>query len=412
MYRLKCDVKSYGWGKVGHESLAAKLAEAGYGFEVDPNTPYAELWMGSHPSGPSFVMQTGKPLSELLTPETVGEKVYKKYGKQLPFLFKVLSINKVLSIQAHPDKPLGKQLHKTNPKEYKDDNHKPEMAVALTEFDALCGFRPVKQIEQFLDSIAPLREFVGEEAVRQFKGTVKQDERKALETLFNELMHKDEKRIQEFTPQLVQLAKSDANKFGGTEYGGKAFSDLIIHLNSQFPDDIGLFVTPFLNYVRLHPGEAVFLRALDPHAYVSGNIIECMAASDNVIRLGFTPKFKDIETLVNNLTYQTADAKSQLTQPVPFAKACGSGETLLYDPPIEEFSILQTKVSPGQKQCIRGINGPSILLVTEGSGILNGDKGDVASISPGFVYFISANFPLTISATSEPVVVYQAFCEI
>ncbi|EPY53747.1 mannose-6-phosphate isomerase [Schizosaccharomyces cryophilus OY26] len=411
MYRLKCQVMDYDWGRVGHDSLAAQFAKNGSGFDVKEDKPYAELWMGSYHSGPSIVMQTGETLDKLLTPETMGQKIYEKYGNQLPFLFKVLSINKVLSLQAHPDKKLGKELHANDPKNYKDDNHKPEMALALTEFQGLCGFRHGEQINSFLKNIPPFREFVGEEAALTFENEYKKNEREALRELFNVLMSNDNDKLEKYAPQLVKFAKDADHEFGGKPFGGHDLSALILRLNGQYPNDIGLFITLLLNHVNLKPGESIFLRALDPHAYIAGNIVECMASSDNVIRSGFTSKFKDKNTLVKNLTYETGSADDQLTRPIPFPKAHGTGKTVVYKPPIEEFNILQTTVAPGQKQSIHDIQGPSILIVVEGNGLLHGENGDIASVAPGFVFFVSANYPLTISSSTKNMVVYQAYCE-
>ncbi|EEB07555.1 mannose-6-phosphate isomerase [Schizosaccharomyces japonicus yFS275] len=411
MFQLKCEAKCYDWGRVGRNSLAANFAEAGSDLIVENDKPYAELWMGSHTSGPSFCKQSGKPLSEILDEKTMGPRIFEVYGKTLPFLFKVLSIEKVLSIQAHPDKQLGKKLHALAPEHYKDDNHKPEMAIALTDFSALCGFRPVEQLIEFLNNIPALNEFVGQEAVDEFFKSYKQDQRAALKNLFNVVMRQSNDRIAQYTDKLVAAAEQNPVDFGGKKFGGNSLANLIVRLNKQFPHDIGLFVTLFLNYVSLRPGQAVFLRALDPHAYVSGNIIECMAASDNVIRVGFTPKYKDVNTLVENLTYQTANAEEQLTIPVPFAGANGEGKTLLYDPPIEEFSILQTVVPNGKKQSVSSIKGPSIVLTTEGNGSIVGKDGSEISLSPGTVVFVSADYDITFTASSD-LTVYQAFCSI
>ncbi|KAF5194996.1 Mannose-6-phosphate isomerase, partial [Thalictrum thalictroides] len=146
--KLRCSVKHYDWGKIGQQSEVARLFSLNSGLEIEADKPYAELWMGTHESGPSFVVESGKTDAEYITlntwisenPSVLGEKVVKVWGNNLPFLFKVLSVAKALSIQAHPDKELARALHTSHPNLYKDDNHKPEMALALTKFEALCGF--------------------------------------------------------------------------------------------------------------------------------------------------------------------------------------------------------------------------------------------------------------------------------
>src|SRR5947209_2900185 len=120
--------------------------------------------MGTHPSLPSKDLETGRTLLDLVSDNQalMSTEISKKYNNKLPFLFKVLSISKALSIQAHPNKKLAEQLHAKDPKNYPDDNHKPEMTIAITPFEGLCGFRPLKEISHFLQTIPPLRELVGE----------------------------------------------------------------------------------------------------------------------------------------------------------------------------------------------------------------------------------------------------------
>lgn len=79
---------------------------------------------------------------------------------------------------------------------------------------------------------------------------------------------------------------------------------LVLRLEKQYPADIGILAALFLNYLRLRPGEALYLGADEPHAYLEGDCIECMATSDNVVRAGLTPKERDVETLCSMLTYK------------------------------------------------------------------------------------------------------------
>src|SRR6195952_5722010 len=131
--------------------------------------------MGTHPSNPSKDVATGRSLLDLVQDNQalMSSAVSKRYEQKLPFLFKVLSINKALSIQAHPNKKLAEQLHAKDPKNYPDDNHKPEMTIAVTPFDGLCGFRPLVEIAHFLATVPSLRKLVGEEQAKKFEETVK-----------------------------------------------------------------------------------------------------------------------------------------------------------------------------------------------------------------------------------------------
>lgn len=242
--------------------------------------------MGTHPSNPSKDVETQRTLLDLVQDNQalMSTKISSKYGNKLPFLFKVLSINKALSIQAHPNKKLAEQLHASDSKNYPDDNHKPEMTIAITPFDGLCGFRPLAEISHFLDNVPSLRTLVGEEQASKFQEAIKGQEtssdqsaeqanKKALQSAFASLMESKPEDVEKHAPELIKQAKEQGDKFagsGGPSNTGKELADLMIRLDGQFPGDIGLFVTFFLNYVKLEVGEAMFLKADDIHAYLSG----------------------------------------------------------------------------------------------------------------------------------------------
>jgi mannose-6-phosphate isomerase len=425
-------------GKPGKTSAAARFASATPSdtFSVQDDKPYAELWMGTHPSNPSRDLTTGRTLLDLVQDNQalMSQEIAQKYAQKLPFLFKVLSINKALSIQAHPNKKLAEQLHQKDAKNYPDDNHKPEMTIAITPFDGLCGFRPLAEIAHFLKNVPSLRRLVGEREAQQFESTVSgqettQDEAKAkenkavLQSAFTALMESTAEDVQKAAPELIQQAKEEASKFAGggvQATSGKQLADLMIRLNGQFPNDIGLFVSFFLNYVELDVGEAMFLKADDIHAYLSGDIIECMASSDNVVRAGFTPKFKDVSTLTSMLTYSYAPIEEQKMAPTdyPYAKLnttaySSQSVVTLYDPPIEEFSVVRSSLnSAGSKVTFEPINGPSIIICTQGAGKIGvGPKEE--EIKEGFVYFVGATAELVLESTDQhPLVAFKAFCEL
>lgn len=233
----------------------------------------------------------------------MSQEISKRYGGKLPFLFKVLSIRKALSIQAHPNKKLAEKLHIKDPKNYPgitasplihpfltrvsaDDNHKPEMTIAVTPFDGLCGFRPLSEIAHFLSHVPSLRNLVGESTAKEFQEAVRGHERsnlsedvlrnkKALQAAFSALMNSEKPAVISAAKALISSAKEDGESFaghGGPSNGGQELADLVVRLNSQFEGDIGLFVLFFLNYVKLEIGEAMFLKADDIHAYLSGGI--------------------------------------------------------------------------------------------------------------------------------------------
>jgi mannose-6-phosphate isomerase len=407
--------------------------------------------MGTHPSNPSKDLATSRSLLDLVQENQVllSPSIAKRFEQRLPFLFKVLSINKALSIQAHPNKKLAEQLHAKDSKNYPDDNHKPEMTIAVTPFEGLCGFRPLEEIRHFLQTVPSLRELVGDEESQGFEeaieghGANEDGKKKALRHAFTSLMESTPEEIARAAKQLIKQAKDEGAKFaggGGESNDGKELADLMIRLNGQFPNDIGLFVTFFLNYVKLEPGEAMFLKADDIHAYISGgklcllslrshnianchhrpDVMECMASSDNVVRAGFTPKFKDVPTLTSMLTYSFAPISEQKMEPVdyPYCKLNpaafkSDSNCLLYDPPIPEFAVLRTELkADGAKVTYDPVEGPSIVICTAGQGkITVGPK--IEDIKEGFVYFVGATAELVVeSATDEPFVTFKAFCEL
>ncbi|ROT37502.1 mannose-6-phosphate isomerase [Sodiomyces alkalinus F11] len=445
LIRLQCGVNSYEWGKKGSESAAARFAAATPtdSLSIQDDKPYAELWMGTHPNNPSKDWATGRALADLVqeNAQLLSSSVIAKYGTQLPFLLKVLSIDKALSIQAHPNKKLAEQLHARDPQNYPDGNHKPEMTIAITPFEGLCGFRPLNEIAHFLRTVEPLRAIVKPHKADEFVSSietsasssaeapsdeVRHHNKTALQHIFASLLSATPDEIKTETANLVALAQNEGENFaaGGTpsSSSGAVLSELVTRLNRQFPDDIGLFVFFFLNYVRLAPGEALFLVADDIHAYLSGDVVECMASSDNVVRAGFTPKFKDVTTLVDMLTYNTAPIEDQKLQPTeyPYATlnraAYSAGSSVaLYDPPIEEFSIVRTVLrGDAAKAIFEPLDGPSIVICTAGRGTI-GVGPTVERISEGHVYFVGSTAELTLQSEGGPddeFITFKAFCEV
>jgi len=444
-----------------------------------------QLWMGTHRNAPSTVFGSDRSLESVLQthPQLITPHFHQKYQGHLPFLFKVLSIGKALSIQAHPDKELAEKLFKSRPDLYKDDNHKPEMAIALTEFEALCGFKPLDEISAALDQWPELWALVGDKEAKDFQDAVKRSDqiegikgikegRLALKTLFRTMMSADALKVKKELDRMVERLNSG----NPSSYEAHSPEAVILRIHSQFPGDVGVFCFFFLNYIVLAPGQAIFLAADEPHAYLSGgrsffcfhverntktgarsrsigmrrcsplldcslfifltfkilmsivialffcpplsshlDCVECMAASDNVVRAGLTPKFKDVDVLTEMLTYQTKSSTDQLLSGV---LCTPTGHSLMYDPPIEEFSVILTKLDhPKEKERLRGAEGPSVVIVTAGQGVIRTEKHhdsdpEVIEIAAetGSVFFIGANTPFSIEAVAETgVTIYTAF---
>ena len=395
--------------------------------------------MGTHPSNPSKDVTTGRTLLDLVQDNQalLAPSVAARYDNKVPFLFKVLSVNKALSIQAHPNKKLAEQLHARDPKNYPDDNHKPEMAIAITPFEGLCGFRPLGEIAHFLGAVPALRQLVGADEADEFVEVVKSTKdddseeaternKKALKKVFGELMSSSEASLAAASQLLLQSVSGAGDDFAGggvAATSGKVLAELVNRLYAQFGPDYGLFVLFFLNFVTLQPGEALFLQADDIHAYVSGDIVECMASSDNVVRAGFTPKFKDVDTLVDMLTYKYAPIDEQKMHPVDYPYATlnragySSGSTVtLYDPPIDEFSVVQTTLrGNGAKATFDPLDGPSIIICTAGKGKISVGP-TVQEVKEGYVFFVGATAECVLESEGatedDEFITFKAFCEV
>ena len=193
----------------------------------------------------------------------------------LPFLLKVLSVAKSLSIQVHPDKERAHLLHSEKPELYKDANHKPEMAICISrEFTALCGFRPVHEILGFIYEFSELFNILGEKLCNTLP-KLSNYEGDFLKTVYSRLFLADPSLINRELVSLCQkTVASEPHR-------------MVCKLHEQFPGDVGVLAPFFMNIVNLKEGECLFMRANTLHAYIQGEVIECMAASDNVIRGDF-----------------------------------------------------------------------------------------------------------------------------
>ncbi|KAE8223802.1 hypothetical protein CF319_g3216 [Tilletia indica] len=472
-FQIVPGVQSYDWGLKGKDgSSVARYAQATdeLDFKIEQDKPYAELWMGTHPTLPSkLASSTSETLSSYLHahPDLVPRSVFDRFGPGrdaqgrdtgvLPFLFKVLSIGKALSIQAHPDKELAQRLHKEKPDVYKDDNHKPEMAIALSPFRGFCGFRPLSDIFNFVQDVPELRTLVAPaDNLQERVAEAGQDATKSkpvLREIFGSLMKAKKEEIDLQAESIVaRYTAALQNQNAEALEIPAELAQLVVTLNEQFPSDVGIFCTFILNVVELQTGQAMFLQANEPHAYLSGEIIECMAASDNVVRAGLTPKVRDVDVLVDMLTYKSARSEDQLMSPAPFpplptsstyslyqvsdpesrtdgispeaatASSQHSGATpptLLYDPPIDEFAVLLTRLRKGQSEDQRPIRGPSIVLHAEGRGRLDASHPQHKSVSfeldrPGRVYFIGAGAQVSVSSTDgdADLLLVRAFVEV
>lgn len=388
MLPVRPSVKDYAWGIRGLDSRVARYAlESGIIDEVDPDCPYAELWIGTHPKGPSTLCN-GTPLEE-------------KAGS-LPFLFKVLSAGKTLSIQAHPDKSLAERLHSDNPGAYGDSNHKPEMAIAMTPFEAMCGFRRIEEIAVLLKKHPEFAACIDKEAqLEVFVARTELEQRTALKNLFGSFMSCPPEKSKKHLSQLLRRLQYEQSANHPHPHEEPPWerkcARAILRLAQQFPHDAGAMAPFFLNYLLIAPGESFYMAANEPHAYVAGEILECMACSDNVVRAGLTPKFKDVPNLVSMLTYSTGGPSIDSGTP-----AYGDDRIMRYTPPCPEFEVLVLTCNPGESLVMPKLDVPAVFIVIEGSGSTDNEDGQRLVMRPGRTYYIPKDGnPLTLNVNES-----------
>lgn len=380
IYRLKGAVQHYAWG--GHTYIPQLL-----GIENAANKPFAEYWMGTHNAAPSLLLDGGPgiELNKVLQvqPGLLGEETYRKFG-QLPYLFKVLDVKEMLSIQVHPTKEeaekgflqeeeRGIAVNAPN-RNYKDSNHKPEVMIALSDFWLLHGFKAPDILKQTLNtvpelrSLAPIFENEGYHGLFQHVMQLPQPEADAM---LLPLVHKEVRRR-----TFQESEKHEAGYWVGEYYLNKKPANI----------DKGVFAIYFLNLVHLAPGEAIFQAAGVPHAYLQGQNIELMANSDNVLRGGLTNKHIDVDELMK-LTAFNAVTPEILTGEK-------TGAETFFRFPVDDFAIGSISIEKGQdfKTTARSAE---IIICIEGSctiaakNTLELSKGDVCIAFAGNEYTIN-----------------------
>jgi mannose-6-phosphate isomerase len=285
-------IRDYAWGSA--TAIPQLLGHTPTG------RPVAELWIGAHPDAPSrAVSHADLPgLDALIATDPaglLGEATVARFGDCLPFLLKVLAAERALSIQVHPDRRQAEHgfaaeeaagIDRASPeRNYRDANHKPEMAYAITEFDAFCGFRPAHRTAELFTALAvPELEPYREQLLAAG----------GLRAVFSALLTLPGAARAQLIRQTVAGCRRLAE--AGGQWSAEARASALAA--EDFPDDIGPVLALLLNYVRLAPGEAIFLGAGTVHAYLRGVCVELLANSDNVLRCGLTPKHIDVPELV------------------------------------------------------------------------------------------------------------------
>ncbi|MFE6197857.1 mannose-6-phosphate isomerase, class I [Streptomyces sp. NPDC057838] len=373
MDRLDNTIRPYAWGSP--TAIPELLG-------VEPTgEPQAEMWMGAHPGAPS---RTGRgTLVEVIDadPEKeLGPAAVAKFGPRLPFLLKLLAAGAPLSLQVHPDLAQAKEGYADEERRgipvdaphrnYKDANHKPELICALTPFDGLCGFRAPLEAAGLLDDL-------GVDSLKPYVDLLHaHPEDAALREVLTAILTADREEMS----RTVEEAAAACDRLGGAY---APYADIAHH----YPGDPGVIAAMLLNHVRLQPGEALYLGAGVPHAYLSGLGVEIMANSDNVLRCGLTPKHVDVPELLRIVRFHAADPGVLRPEATP------DGEEV-YETPIDEFRLSRYVLPEAGAAHDLTRPTPQILLCTAGT-VRAGEH----DLTPGASVFVPAGEKAEVSGT-------------
>ena len=352
IFKIKGVVQNYAWG--GKEYIPELIGK--------PVTEEkcAEYWMGAHDKAPAILDGNGEPLNQLISAsptQVLGEKVFNQFGR-LSYLFKVLDVNDILSIQVHPSKleaekgfarenQLGIPL-KAPHRNYKDDNHKPEIMVALGDFWLLHGFKPVHELTKTLKETPELAYLVPVFEQTGYKGLY--------QTVMEESAMDTNKVLQPLIDRVLPLYKGDKlDKSSPDFWAARAF----LTFCPEGDLDKGIYSIYFFNIVKAEAGEAVFQDAGVPHAYMEGQNIELMANSDNVLRGGLTPKHVDVRELLKHVEFNETIPNILKGDLQP------DGLERIYKSPAPDFELSKIELSAGQKYEHHSSN-MEIMIVLEG----------------------------------------------
>ncbi|MEU8889570.1 mannose-6-phosphate isomerase, class I [Streptomyces sp. NPDC048442] len=404
MDRLANTVRPYAWGSV--TAIPELLGTEPTG------EPQAELWMGAHPGAPSRIERAPAPgersqphpdpadpglgptpphpapethaLSDVIAadPESeLGPAAVKKFGPRLPFLLKLLAAGAPLSLQVHPNLAQAQEGYADEERRqvpmgapdrnYKDANHKPELVCALTKFNGLCGFRVPVEAARTLESL-------GVDSLKPYADLLRaRPEEAALREVLTAVLTADRTEIAATVTETAAAAERLAADPGTPprEAAAHAAYAAIAH---HFPGDPGVLAAILLNHVELQPGEALYLGAGVPHAYLDGLGVEIMANSDNVLRCGLTPKHVDVPELLRIVRFEATDPG--ILRP----EASSDGEEL-YETPIDEFRLSRYVLAEGAAPVRLSKGAPQILLCTAGTPRAGG-----LSLAPGRSVFVPA----------------------
>ena len=344
-------LQHYAWG--GYNFLPNLLGRGN-----PDHLPTAELWIGTHEKGPAEVVGTSTTLAELIAAEplaTLGGDVARHFNNRLPFLFKILDVREMLSIQVHPTKAAAEEgfareeqqgpARDAADRNYRDDNHKPELGVALSDFYLLHGFRTPRDVRFVLQTVPG------------WQSLVKVLDAGGVRGLYRHVMELPQGEVNELLQPLYEhLADGPAADLDEPDYWAKTAFE---QYTNDGDYDRGIFSIYWFNVVHLTPGEAIFQDAGIPHAYLRGTCVEIMANSDNVLRGGLTPKHIDVPELLRNVRFEPVVPNILYPQ-------VGDDDWDDYDVPVSDFSLGVAEKRVGDALEVTVVTGPSILFLLSG----------------------------------------------
>lgn len=387
IFKLKGKIQDYGWG--GYDFIPNLTGE-----NNPDNKPIAELWMGTHHKGTAEVEVSGewKNLDTFIQadPFTIlGEEVGVKFSQQLPFLFKILDVRQMLSIQAHPTKAaaergfafeneIGISLTAKH-RNYRDDNHKPEIMVALTNFWLLHGFKSKEAIAKVLDTV-PEFDFL--------KPYFKNQDIKELYQYIMELpQNVVDNRLKPLKARLLPLYKNkELAKNTADFWAARAFDQDVLNNGHE---DRGVFSIYLYNLVNIKPGLGIFQDAGVPHAYLEGVNVELMANSDNVFRGGLTYKHIDVKELLTHLVFD------EVTPQILEGEEASDTERV-YKTPAPDFELSKIDIDKGQIHQRSSVAAPEIVIVIDGEATVECEEATY-TFSKGEIFFAPAEVYYTIT---------------
>ncbi len=376
IYRLENVIQPYAWGS---RTAIAQLL----GLPSPSHTPQAEMWMGIHPKGPSLAVADGvrislKQLIEQRPVEILGANVADRFDNTLPYLFKVLAAERPLSIQAHPNKKQAEagfsaEEEKGVPRDapnrnYRDDNHKPEIICAVTPFWGLNGFRSPEDAAELIEPVCPaiLRDALGH----------LRNQPDGLQSFFAAMMT--------LSPAQCERAATELRTKAAPMAEASPVYRWIVVLSQAYPADMGALSPALLNLICLDPGQAMYLPAGQLHAYLDGVGIELMANSDNVLRGGLTPKHVDVEQLLCVVRFETTRID------VLHANVIRNGESI-YQCPASEFVLGVIHAHGDRPYRSPSKRSVEMLLCTSGNGRIEDDRKRSLAVKKGDSFLIPAS---------------------